>query len=36
MLTYILITAILFCLFYILIETRKMNKIGKYYKEAKL
>lgn len=36
MLTYILITAISFCLFYILIEMRKMHKIGEYHKEAKL
>lgn len=36
LLMYILITAISFCLVYILIEMRKMYKIGEYYKETKL
>jgi UDP-N-acetylmuramyl pentapeptide phosphotransferase/UDP-N-acetylglucosamine-1-phosphate transferase len=36
MLSFILITAISFCLLCIIIQMYKMNKIGKQYKEAKL
>jgi hypothetical protein len=36
MLTFILITAISFCLLCIGIQMHKMNKIGQQYKEAKL
>ncbi len=36
MLTYILIAAIAFCIFQIILQSRKMNKIGKQFKETKL
>ncbi len=35
MLTYILIIAILFCVFQIILQSYKMNQIGKRYKEVK-
>ncbi len=36
MLTYILIIAISFCVFQIILQIRKMNKIEKQYKNTKL
>ncbi len=36
MLTFILITAISFCLLLIMMQMHKMNKIGQQYKVAKL
>ncbi len=35
MLTYILIPAIAFCIFQIIVQNRKMNKIERQYKDAK-
>ncbi len=36
MLTYILIAAIAFCIFQIILQSRKMSKIGKQFEETEL
>ncbi len=35
MLLYIIIAAIIFCVFQIILQSYKMNKIGKHYKQTK-